>query len=205
MKAAVQALGFDPDRLIIILTQMVTLRRGAEVVRLSKRTGEIISLREVIDEVGPDACRYFFLSKSADTQMDFDLELARQQTQENPVYYIQYAYARICSILRNAAERGLDYAGGDVAKLGHPAELRLIRRLIQLPELVENAAQTLEPHHFPHYALDLADEFHGFYEQCRVISEDLELSRARLKLVKAAQTVLANTLRIMGINAPERM
>lgn len=205
MKAAVQALGFDPDRLVVILTQMVTLRRGAEVVRLSKRTGEVITLREVIDEVGPDACRYFFLSRSADTQMDFDLELAKQQTQENPVYYIQYAHARICSILRNAAERGLDYAGGDVGHLGHPAELRLIRRLIQLPELVENAAQTLEPHHFPHYALDLADEFHGFYEQCRVISEDAELSRARLKLVKATQTVLANTLRIMGITAPERM
>ncbi|MDP2728615.1 MAG: DALR anticodon-binding domain-containing protein, partial [Dehalococcoidia bacterium] len=155
-----------------------------------------------------DACRFFFLARSADSQMDFDLALAKRHSAENPVYYVQYAHARIASILRLAQERGLDYEKGDVSLLGHPAELALVRKMLLLPELVETAAQTLEPHHLTYYAQDLATSFHAFYKQCRVVSryaKDLPLSQARLKLVAAAKVVLANTLRLMGMTAPERM
>ena len=206
MKAAITALGIDPERLTILISQLVTLRRGGEIVRISKRTGEIITLREVIDEVGSDVCRFFLLSRSADSQMDFDLELAKTQSQENPVYYVQYAHARIASILRLAQEKGIDYAGGDVSLLDHQAELALIREMLQLPELVETVARTLEPHHLPHYAQELATAFHWFYKQCRVISDDHpELTAARLKLVDASRITLARTLRLMGMAAPDQM
>ena len=205
MKAAVAALGMNPDRLQIIITQMVTLRRGEDIIRVSKRTGELITLREVIDEVGADACRFFFLSRSADSQMDFDLELAKEQSAENPVYYVQYAHARIASILRLAAERGASGSGGDVSLLTDEAELSLIRKMLLLPELVEMVAQNLAPHHLPHYAQDLATAFHWFYKQCRVVSEDEALTSARLKLVDAARVVLARTLGLMDMTAPERM
>ena len=205
VKAVVSALGADPDRLTVIITQMVTLRRGAEIVRLSKRSGDIISLRDVVDEVGADACRFFFLARSADSQMDFDLELAKRQSSENPVYYVQYAHARIASVLRLAQERGIDWSAGDVALLGHEAELALIRKMLLLPELVEVAAQTLAPHTLPHYAQDLATAFHNFYEQCRIVSDDAALTAARLTLVEAAKITLARTLALMGMSAPERM
>jgi arginyl-tRNA synthetase len=205
MKAVVSALGVDPDRLTIIISQMVTLKRGQEVVRLSKRTGDIITLREVMDEVGPDACRFFFLSRTADSQMDFDLELAKKQSADNPVYYVQYAHARIASILRLAGEKGIDFSKGDVMLLTAAPELVLMRKLAMLPELIETAAQALEPHHLTYYAQDLATAFHSFYRDCRVISEDTALTAARLKLVSAAKTVLARTLHLMGMSAPERM
>jgi len=205
MQAAVAALGVDPERLDIIIYQLVTLRRGSEIVRLSKRTGEIITLRELVEEVGADACRFFFLARSADSHMDFDLELAKRQSAENPVYYVQYAHARIAGILTLASERGVDYADGDLALLSHPAELALIRRMLLLPEVVEGVACTLEPHHLPHYALELATAFHDFYEKCRVVSDDLPLSKARLKLVAACRNALARTLGLMGVSAPERM
>jgi arginyl-tRNA synthetase len=205
MQAAVAALGVDPERLGIIIYQLVTLRRGSEIVRLSKRTGEIITLRELVEEVGADACRFFFLARSADSHMDFDLELAKRQSAENPVYYVQYAHARIAGILAHAGERGVDYADGDLALLSHPAELALIRRMVLLPEVVEGVASTLEPHHLPHYALELATAFHDFYEKCRVVSDDLPLSKARLKLVAAGKNALARTLSLMGVSAPERM
>ena len=203
MKAAVSALGIEPDRLRIIVHQMITLRRGADIVRMSKRTGDLVSLREVIDEVGADACRFFFLSRSADSQMDFDLDLAKRQSAENPVYYVQYAHARIASILRYAGT--LDFSDGDVLLLQSEPELTLIRKMLQLPELIESAAQLLEPHHLPYFAQDLAAVFHSFYKQCRVVSEDLEMTKARLKLVLAAKTVLARTLTLMGVSAPEQM
>ena len=203
MRAAVAALGVAPERLKILIHQMITLRRGNEVVRLSKRTGDIITLREVLEEVGADACRFFFLSRSADAHMDFDLELAKKQSNENPVYYVQYAHARIASILRYAS--GTDYADGDVLLLQHEAEQALIRKMLELPELVELMARALEPHHLPHYAQELAAIFHSFYTQCRVVSDDLALTKARLKLVEAARVVLANTLHLMGITAPEQM
>jgi arginyl-tRNA synthetase len=205
MKAVVAALGISPDRLKIILSQMVTLRRGKEVVRISKRTGDIITLREVVEEVGADACRFFFLSRTADSQMDFDLELAKKQSADNPVYYVQYAHARIASILRLAKERKIDYSDGDVSLLTSEPELTLIRQLLLLPELVETVAQTLEPHHLTYYAQDLATVFHAFYRDCRVISPDEARTKARLKLVAAAQTVLARTLHLMGMTAPEKM
>jgi len=205
MKAVVSALGVSFDRLTVIISQMVTLRRGKEVVRLSKRTGDIISLREVIDEVGADACRFFFLSRTADSQMDFDLELAKKQSADNPVYYVQYAHARIASILRLAKEKGIDFSEGDVSLLTSEPELALIRKLALLPELIETAAQTLEPHHLSYYAQDLATVFHAFYRDCRVVSDDRVLTAARLKLVSAAKTVLARTLHLMGMTAPDHM
>jgi len=208
MKAMMRALGLDPDRLTIIIYQLVTLRRGGEVVRLSKRTGDIITLREVLEEVGPDAVRFFLLARAADSQMDFDLDLAVEQSAENPVYYIQYAHARIASILRYAQERGIDFADGDVSLLRHPMELALIRRMLLLPEVVEQAAENLAPHHLAYYAQDLAGVFHSFYKECRVVSSDpadAELSKARLKLVSAAKIVFAKVLGLMGMTAPEKM
>ena len=205
MKTMTKALGQDPDKLKVIICQLVTLRRGGEIVKVSKRSGDIITLREVIDEVGPDACRFFFLSRSADSQMDFDLELAKKQSLDNPVYYIQYAHARIASILRLAEQRMIDYSQGDVSLLITEPELTLIRRLILLPEIIEQVATTLQPHHLPYYAQDLATIFHSFYKQCRVVSQDEALTEARLKLVRASQIVLARVLHLMGMTAPEKM
>jgi len=206
MKAVVGALGIAPERLKVIISQLVTLRRGDELVRISKRSGDIITLREVVVEVGADACRFFFLSRSADSQMDFDLELAKKQSVDNPVYYVQYAHARIASILRLAQQRGIDYGDGDVALLTTEPELTLIRKMLLLPEIVEVVAHTLEPHHLAYYAQDLATVFHSFYTQCRVVSRDDEiLTKARLKLVAAAKLVLAKTLHLMGMTAPESM
>ncbi len=205
MKAVVSALGIKPERLKIIISQMVTLRRGETLIRVSKRTGELITLRELVEEVGADACRFFFLSRSADSQMDFDLELAKKESADNPVYYVQYAHARIASILRLAQEKNTDYSQGDVRLLTHDAELDLIRKMVSLPEIIELAAQKLEPHHLPYFAQDFATSFHAFYKQCRVVSEDTALTGARLKLVKATQIILAKTLGLMGMSAPERM
>ncbi|MBM4445837.1 MAG: arginine--tRNA ligase [Chloroflexi bacterium] len=205
MMAMLNALGVDIERLKIIICQLVTLRRGQEIIRVSKRSGDIITLREIIDEVGSDACRFVFLSRSADAQMDFDLELVKKQSAENPVYYVQYAHARIASILRLATEKGIDYARGDVSLLTTEPELTLIRRMLILPEILELVASTLEPHHLPYYAQDVATVFHSFYKQCRVVSKNQELTWARLKLVKAAQIILARTLHLMGMTAPESM
>ena len=208
MKAAVEALGIDPDALTILISQLVTLKRGEDMVRASKRTGDFVTLQELADEVGSDACRYFFLARAPSTQMDFDLELAKKESSENPVYYVQYAHARIASILNLAAERGLDFGEGDVSLLDDPNELNLIRTMLRFPELIELMARNLEPHHLPHYAMELATAFHWFYENCRVVSgnpEDLPLTLARLKLVDAARITLQRSLELMGMNAPERM
>lgn len=205
MKAVMKALGLDPDRLRIIITQLVTLKRGGVEVRVSKRTGDIVTLRELVDEVGPDACRFFFLSRSIDSQMEFDLDLAKKQSADNPVYYVQYAHARIASILRLAGEKGLDWRGGDTNLLVSEPEMAFIRKTIELPEIIELVAQRLEPHHLPYYAQDLATSFHSFYKLCRVISDEQELTAARLKLIEAARIVFARTLHLMGMTAPERM
>jgi arginyl-tRNA synthetase len=210
----VEAIGGNPAALKIILYQLVTLRRGGETVRLSKRAGDIITMREVVDEVGPDACRFFFLLRSVDSQMEFDVELAKRQSNENPVYYVQYAHARTAGILRAAEEQGLFDRAGDVSLLTHPTELALIRKMLQLPELVSTIAGSLEPHHLPHYAIDLAQTFTAFYDQVRVTSGPIdkkhievsaELSAARLKLVAATKVVLARVLTLMGMTAPETM
>jgi arginyl-tRNA synthetase len=205
MKAVVAALGIAPERLEVIISQMVTLRRGKELLKISKRSGDMITLREVIDEVGVDACRFFFVSRTADSQMDFDLELAKKQSADNPVYYVQYAHARIASILRLAEEKGIDCADGDVSLLTTEPEMTLIRKMLLLPEIIEIVAFTLEPHHLAYYAQDLATVFHSFYMQCRVVTEDEKMTKARLKLVEAAKAVLARTLNLMGMNAPDRM
>jgi len=208
MKAVVGALGADPSRLDIIINQLVTLKRDGETVRASKRTGEMVTLQELVEEVGPDACRYFFLSRAAESQMEFDLELAKAQSADNPVYYIQYAHARIAGILRLAEERGVAWNDGDVSLLAHEAELALIRKMVMLPEVVDTVAQTLAPHHLPHYATELATAFHWFYDHCRVVSSDPAdepLTKARLKLCQASRTLLARTLSLMGMASPEQM
>ena len=208
MKAAVQALGVCPDRLTILISQMVTLKRGAEVVRASKRAGEFVTLRELAEEVGRDACRFFFLSRTPSTQMEFDLELAKKESAENPVYYVQYAHARNAGILNLARSRDIDWSGGDAGLLTHPSELGLIRAMLRLPELVQQMARTLEPHHLAHYTMELATAFHLFYENCRVLSanpEDGPITLARLKLVESAQIVFRRALELMGMSAPEQM
>ena len=205
VKAVLGALGLDPDRLDIIIGQMVSLKRNGETVRVSKRTGDMITLKELVEEVGSDACRFFFLARSADAQMDFDLELAVKQSQDNPVFYLQYAYARMAGIIRNAEENQHDLTTGDVHLLATDEELTLIRHLMMLPEVIDSIAQTMEPHHLPHYTMELAVAFHSFYDRCRVISENEELTSARLKLTKASKINLGRCLSLMGINAPDRM
>ena len=208
MKAVAAAFGVDPDRLTVILNQLVSFKAGDDSVRFSKRKGDMVTLRDLVDEVGADACRYTFLSRSTESQMEFDLELAKRQSSENPVYYVQYAHARLCSILRTAAERGLSFEDGDVGLLNHPREFELIRQLIALPEVVHSAAAGLEPHRLAHYAMDLARALQRYYEECRVVSSvsgEEALSKARLKLVDAARLVFARTLSLMGMSAPERM
>ena len=205
MKAAVAALDIDPARLEIIIYQLVTVKRGDEVIRLSKRAGDIITLRSVVEEVGADAARYNFVTRAADSHMEFDIELAKRKSAENPVYYVQYAHARIAGILTQAAERGIDFKDGDVGLLKEDAELNLVRKMLRLPELIEQIALTNEPHQLPYYATEMATTFHDFYEKCRVLSDDEALTRARLKLVSAAKAVLARSLDLMGMSAPESM
>ena len=208
IKAVVGALGVPEEKMTLLINQLVTLKRGGEVVRISKRTGDMITLRDVIDEVGADACRYFFLSRDANSQMEFDMELAKKESQENPVYYEQYAHASIASILRLAEERSIDFSQGDVTLLTHEAELSLIRKMLELPELIVMIARTLEPHHLPHYSSELAAAFHWFYQNCRVVSSedgDEAITRARLKLVDAARIALARCLSLMIMDAPLHM
>jgi len=209
MKAVMRAFGLDPDWLDIIIYQLVTLKRGGEVVRLSTRTGDLITLREVIEEVGGDVVRFLLLQRSADAQMDFDLDLAKDTSEKNPVYYVQYAHARIASILRYARERGVEFsAEPDLSLLTHPAELDLIREMLRLEEVLEMVVVQRAPHHLVHYAQDLATMFHSFYKQCRVVSSepgDEAITQARLALVQAAKQVLARTLGLIGVAAPESM
>ncbi len=205
VKNAAKALGLDPDRITIILYQLVTITRDGVPVRQSKRTGDFITAREVVEEIGSDAFRFMLLTRSADSQMELDLTLATKQSSENPVYYVQYGHARIASIFRKAEQEGASMVGGEVARLTHPSELALIRQMLRLREVVAHAAEQLAPHPLTYYAQELATAFHAFYRDCRVVSEDTALTAARLKLVKAAQITLANTLHLMGMTAPEQM
>jgi len=207
VKASAKALGLDPERVVIILYQMVNLKRGGEDVRMSTRRGEYVTLRELLDEVGADAIRFMLLTCTVDSTVDFDLDLAVEQSDKNPVYYVQYAHARIASILRHAADLGWDVeASADVSLLTHESELTLIRKMLELPEIVMQAAMQLAPHYLTFYAKDLASAFHAFYRDCRVVdAEAPDLTRARLMLVRAAKLVLARVLSLMGMSAPERM
>ncbi|HEY5517920.1 MAG TPA: arginine--tRNA ligase [Coriobacteriia bacterium] len=217
MKAAVAALGY-PGQLDVVIGQLVTLLRNGEVVRMSKRTGEMVTFEELLDEVGADAARYFFLRRSTDQPLDFDIGLAKEQSSDNPVFYVQYAHARICSILRKAAglaaEADIDAAAAaarlapadtSLDALQDPAEFALIRKLAEFPEMVEFAADLLAPHKLPYYAEDLAGAFHQFYTLCRVVTDDVALTAARIALVDATRLTLERVLALVGVSAPERM
>ena len=206
--AGIQALGYDRDNLKIILVQLVNLLRGGVPVAMSTRSGEFVTLREVLDEVGKDAARYNFLMRRSDSHLDFDLELAKKQSNENPVFYVQYAHARICSIIRMAQERGIalpDYAEIDPAVLKEPEEKTLIKMLVRYPETIYGAARSLEPHRLTFYLNELAGVFHSYYNKNKVISDNESLTNARLFLAKAIRIILRNALKILGVNAPEKM
>ena len=214
MKGACAALG-NEGKLDVIIGQLVNLFRGGEAVRMSKRTGEMVTFEELVEDVGADAARYWFLRRSTDQQVDFDIDLAREQSSDNPIYYIQYAHARICSIIRKAydapdtacADDLVTALGDDVdlSVLTDPSELALIRKLTQLPEVVEMAARDMAPTKLTHYGEDLAATFHHFYSQCRVMHDDSQVAAARLYLVDATRTCLRSVFNMLGIAAPEKM
>ena len=206
--SSLRALGADADAFAVVLVQMVNLTRDGEPVRMGKRSGEFVSLAEVLEEVGPDLARFFFLMRRSDAQLDFDLELARRQTAENPVYYVQYAHTRIAGIFRQAGERGIETPGVDqqaLSRLGNDAEISLIKTLDDFPSVVEAASTAFEPHRIVFYVQRLAGEFHRFYAGNRCVSDDTELSGARLLLAKAVKQVLGAGLTMVGVSAPERM
>lgn len=203
MKAAVKALGIDPQRLQVILYQWVSLKKEGKRIPMSKRKGEFITAREVLEEIGKDALRFLLLVSGPDNHLELDLDLAKKRVAENPVFYVQYAHARICSIFKKSPKLKLGEV--DLNLLTHPAEIELSKYLLRLPEVVEEIARTYSVHQLTTYAQKLADLFHKFYEECRVISEDKKLTQARLSLVLATQIVLKNTLALLGISAPERM
>jgi len=208
LKGAMQALGYNPDSLDIVLMQLVRLFKGGDIIRMSKRSGEFITLDDLMSDVGIDAARYFFVMRNADSHLDFDMDLAKSQSTENPVYYIQYAHARISSILRQLEDRGeiLPLAGEcDFRLLQEQAELDLMRKLADFPIEISEAAVNLEPHRIARYAHELAGLFHSFYNSHRVIVEDGELQKARLVLVKSVQTVVRRALGLIGVTAPESM
>ncbi|MGF7183969.1 arginyl-tRNA synthetase [Desulfitispora alkaliphila] len=208
MKGAVEASGYNPDNLQVILMQLVRLFKGGEIVRMSKRTGQYVTLNELVEEVGRDAARYFFNMRSADSHLDFDLDLAKSQSSDNPVYYVQYAHARICSILRQSQDSVENLLPATKCQLGlltEEAELELLQTLANFPEEVAGAAESLEPHRLTRYAHELASAFHSFYNSCRVLSEEKDLTMARLALVNGTRITLRNVLDLLGVSAPERM
>jgi len=206
LRASLTALGLAPDFLEVLIVQQVNLMSGGQAFKMAKRAGRFVSLRELMDDVGADCAKFFFLMRSTSAHLDFDLDLARQQNDENPAYYVQYAHARIASVLRFAAERQLTPLELTAeAVMDHPAETALIRQLAMFPEVVRGAALQREPHRLPAYLVETAAEFHRFYHACRVVGEDLGRSRARLRLAAAAARVLHNGLSLMGVTAPDRM
>ena len=209
VKAAMAALGYDVDQLEVLLLQMVSLFRDGKPVKMSKRTGQAITLNELIEEVGTDAARYFFIMRSLDTQLDFDLDLAKSHSNENPVYFIQYAHARIYSIYRQAKEAGanlsMDWSDVKWDTLTNEYELELIKKMAAFPEEVQRAARERAPHRIAHFVHELAGMFHTFYNHCRIIQEDKDLEKARLALVTAVRITIANSLAILGVSAPEKM
>jgi len=208
ISAAIRALGEDPEHCEFLIGQFVQLMRGGELVSMSKRQGEGVTFDQLIDDVGVDAARYHFLRTGMDQTIVFDLEQVVAQTQENPVYYVQYAHARICSIIRHAEEQGVPMQQREnvvLEELQHESELDLLRKIAELPEQIQVAANLRAPQRLPRYAEELASLFHSFYRECRVVSDDPVLTQARLHLVNAARITLANTLALVGVSAPERM
>lgn len=206
VKAAMQALGHDPEKLTVLLLQMVSLYRGGELVKMSKRTGQSVTLNELMEEVGTDAARYFFLMRSLDSQLDFDLDLAKKKSNDNPVYYIQYAHARICSIFRQAEETKLTLGKEPkLSLLTDESEIDLIKKIESYPEEVEKAAADYAPQRIARYSYDLAALFHSFYNKCRIMGVDHDLAEARLALVTVTAHVIRHSLGILGVSAPEHM
>ena len=208
LRSALDALGIDSKKLKIIVVQMVRFKKGETSEKLSKRKGNVIPLIDLVDEIGADACRFLFLSRSNESQLEFDLDLAKKQSSENPVYYVQYGHARICSILKLAKERDIEFSDGDVSILGDPTELSLINKMLELPDVIETSVENLEAHHLPYYSMELATAFHTFYQNCRVVSSkksDLPTTKARLLLVDATRLVLGRCLELMSMTAPDEM
>lgn len=206
MKGAMDAIGIDSSKLEIVIMQLVRLMRNGEVARMSKRTGKMITMNDLIDEIGCDAARFFFNLRQAGSHLDFDLDLAIAQNSDNPVFYVQYAHARICSIIRNLESEGITLnPDADLKLLTEPAEAAVIEKLISLPDEINQVAETLEPSRLTRYVLDLAALFHSFYNSCKVNCEDAALTQARLALVHATRTVIRNVFDILKITAPEKM
>lgn len=208
MQAAIQALGFGSDTLDVLILQYVALLRNGEQVKMSKRAGEFITMQDLVEEVGKDAARFFFLNRSPESHLDFDLDLAVEQSSENPVFYVQYAHARISSILRQGKEMGISLpssADVELALLGHDSEIALLKQLAALPEELLMAALGREPHRLTRYALDLASLFHSFYTHCHILGEEEKLRAARLVLVFNVRTVFKKVLGLLGVDAPEQM
>ena len=208
LRSALDALGIDSRKLKIIVVQMVRFKKGETSEKLSKRKGNVIPLIDLVNEIGADACRFLFLSRSNESQLEFDLDLAKKQSSENPVYYVQYGHARICSILKLAKERDIEFSDGDVSILGDPTELSLINKMLELPDVIETSVENLEAHHLPYYSMELATAFHTFYQNCRVVSSkksDLPTTKARLLLVDATRLVLGRCLDLMSMTAPDEM
>jgi len=209
IKAATEALGYKKEQVDFIIMQMVSVKEGDERIKMSKRAGKYIALEQLVNEVGLDAARFFFLARAANSHLIFDLELAKKKSQENPVYYVQYAHARIHSILAKYKTHPVIRPGAqsnDWAKLlNHPSELDLIKQLIRFPEIIEDIAKDYQVQRIPQYAIDLAESFHRFYQECQVISDEKEKTQARIALISATQTILKNTLNLMGISSPSKM
>ena len=206
MKAAMQCMGYQPEQLEILILQMVRLLRDGQEVKMSKRTGQSVTLNELIDEVGTDAARFFFVMRSIDSQLDFDLDLAKKKSNDNPVFYVQYAHARICSIMRQVAEAGIKVQGkGDYKLLTEPVEVDLIKKLGEYPEMLATAAKERAVQQVAHYVYDLAGLFHSAYNQCRILGVNEDLQQARLAMVMAVGHVVRHALSILGVSAPEKM
>ncbi|MCA0758283.1 arginine--tRNA ligase [Paenibacillus sp. N4] len=208
VKAAMEALGNDPKKLTVLIAQMVSLFQNGEKMKMSKRTGKAVTMEDLMDEVGVDAIRYFFSMRSMDSHLDFDMDLAISTSNENPVFYVQYAHARICSVFRQAEEQGLTLKSSDeldLSKLTSEHEFDLLRKIGELPQEVSEAASGYAPHRLIRYVYELAAQFHSYYRAERVITEDTEQSQARLALLAAVRLTIANVLRLVGVSAPERM
>lgn len=206
VKAAMSALGYDAEKLTVLFLQMVSLFRGGEPVKMSKRTGQSVTLNELMEEVGTDAARYFFLMRSLDSQLDFDLDLAKKKSNDNPVYYIQYAHARICSIFKQAKEAGIELSDApNLALLVDESEVDLIKKIESYPEEVDKAATEYAPQRIARYAHDLAAFFHSFYNKCRIVGVAGDLAEARLALVQVTAHVIRHSLGLLGVSAPENM
>ena len=207
VKAGLEALGYEPDQIRVMLVQFVNLIRDGKKISMSTRSGEFVTLRDVLDEVGTDAARFFFLTKRSDSHLDFDLDLAKRQSRDNPVYYVQYVHARIAGIFRIAKERNVDVdiSGPDLSALDLPEEKEIMKRLGDFPDMLAEAADTMEPHRITFYLLELSELFHAYYHDNKVLTEDDRIRKTRLYLVEAVRQVIENGLTILGVTAPDRM